>query len=174
MRKTKLLIILFVALVLWTSVILYFSSQQPDVSNAQSGIAIYIIKKIDTLFNFSETELYRKIGSILEGTWFFERYNTVYALVRKSAHFGLYFILGIICTGFGYIYSNKVLMGFLTGVCLPVTIAVIDEFNQRFVSRTSSLIDVIIDGTGAATGTLACIVLILVVRLIRRVRKIYG
>jgi VanZ family protein len=161
-KNLGILLLLFFLLVIWIRVIFYFSSQPPSVSNNQSGTAVKIIRVINDTFDITDTELYGKIENKVKNISFFKRYKTPNAMVRKSAHFGIYFLLGIISGAFGYFYAKKVLIGFLLGISLPVTIAVLDEFNQGFVDRGASLNDVIIDGAGAFTGTLVIISLILI------------
>ena len=170
MSRKNLGILLFFLFILWTSVIFYFSSQPSGVSNSQSRMAVKIISTVNDTFDITDTKLYTKLESTVKDIWLFNRYKTPNAVVRKSAHFGIYFLLGIISSVFGYIYSKKILMGFLLGTSLPVVIAVLDEFNQGFVGRTSSLNDVIIDGAGALTGTLTIIFLIFIVKIINLVR----
>lgn len=153
--------VVFFCLLIWVGVIFYFSSQPGDISNDQSGKVVLIIKKIDDFFDITDTELYLKIESKVKNSWFFEEYNTPNAVVRKSAHFGSYFILGILCSSLAYFYSEKLLIGFLLGFCMPVTIAVMDEFYQGFTERHSTLTDVLIDGTGALAG--ASIVTIVII-----------
>lgn len=171
MSRKKLSILVFIIFILWTGIIFYFSSQSPGVSNSQSKMAVRIINKVNDIFDITDTKLYTKAENMVKDIWLFNRYKTPNAVVRKSAHFGIYLILGIITSGFGYIYSKKMLMGFLLGTSLPVVIAVLDEFNQGFVGRTSSLNDVIIDGVGALTGTLAIVFLILIGKIIKLGRQ---
>jgi len=134
-------------------------------------MVVRIIRKTNDTLDITDTRIYKKVEYIITDILFMGKYKTTNAVVRKSAHFGIYFVLGIICGSFGYIYSRKLLMGLLLGICLPVTIAVIDEFNQGFVGRTSSLNDVIIDGAGAFTGTLLVIASIIIIRVIDLFKK---
>jgi len=172
MMKKKLSIFVLFLFILWTGIIFYFSSQPPGVSDSQSRMAVKIINKVNDIFDITDTKLYTKAADWVKDIWLFKKYKTPNAVARKSAHYGIYFILGIITSTFGYIYSRKMLMGFLLGVNLPVTIAVLDEFNQEFVGRTSSLSDVIIDGAGALTGTIVIIFLILISKIINMVKEI--
>ncbi|MEL7568056.1 MAG: VanZ family protein [Dehalobacterium sp.] len=170
MNRKKLSIFIFLLFILWIAVIFYFSSQPPGVSDSQSRMAVKIINKVNDLFDITDTKLYTKTTDIIKNIWLFNKYKTPNAVARKSAHFGIYFILGIITSAFGYIYARKMLLGFLLGGSLPVVIAVLDEFNQEFVGRTSSLSDVIIDGAGALTGTIIIIFLILLGKIINMVK----
>lgn len=170
MSRKKLGFILLSIFVLWIIMIFYFSSQPPDISNNQSGAVVRFIGKINDVFDITDTRSYIKLEELVKNIWLMGNYKTPNAVVRKSAHFGIYFILGILCSGLGYVYSKKLLIGFLLGVSLSVTIAVLDEFNQGFIGRTSSLNDVIIDGAGALLGTMLLISIIVIVRGIMQVR----
>lgn len=165
MIKKNLGLLLFIIFILWTGVIFYFSSQPSNVSNTQSKMTVKIITAVNDVFDISDTKIYTKLEGKIKDIWLFDKYQSPNSVVRKSAHFGIYFLLGMISCGFGYIYSKKILMGFLQGFSLPVVIAVLDEFNQKFVGRTSSLNDVIIDGAGAITGTLIIVFLIWVTKI---------
>ncbi|MCR6546834.1 VanZ family protein [Dehalobacterium formicoaceticum] len=166
MKIKKLAISLTVLFFLWTAVIFYFSSQPPEVSHSQSRIVVQIIGGINNIFDFTDTGFFVKIENVLGDFRFLDKYKTPNALVRKSAHFGIYFILGIIACAFGYTYTRKILIAFLLGGSLPVVVAVLDEYNQSQIGRTSSLTDVLIDGGGALTGTIFWIFLILIFKFI--------
>lgn len=166
MSREKLGIILFLILITWTGVIFYFSSQPPALSNHQSKTVIRIIQKVNDFFDITDTKFYAKAADLLKDTQFFKRYKTPNAMIRKTAHFGTYFLLGVISSAFGYVYSRKLFMGFLLGASLPVMIAVIDEVNQGFVGRTSLLDDVVIDGMGALAGDLVFVFIILFIKAI--------
>ncbi|AOY75619.1 VanZ family protein [Clostridium formicaceticum] len=171
MNRKKLSIIFFVVFAFWTMIIFYFSSQPPSVSYSQSNMAVRIIRKIDDILDITHTRLYQRAENVIKDLWLMNRYKTTNMVVRKSAHFGIYFILGIICSSFGYVYSKKIFIGFLLGISLPVTVAVLDEFNQGFVGRTASLNDVIIDGVGAFTGTILVMAIIFITKGILLLKK---
>ncbi|HHT62411.1 MAG TPA: VanZ family protein [Clostridia bacterium] len=165
--KRGVLFLLFCLFMMGTGVIFYFSSQPPGVSNSQSGKAVKIIQAVNDAFDITDTNLYAKIESKVKNIGFISRYKTPNAVVRKSAHFGIYFLMGMISACFGYFYARKILIGFLLGISLPVTIAVLDEYNQSFVGRGDSLNDVIIDGAGAFAGSLTVVILILIFKVIK-------
>ena len=169
--KSRIIGIIFTLLVLWIGLIFYFSSQPSQNSYAQSGMVITAVKKLDDLFDISHTKIYKSLESLLRDKLFRGRYQSTSAFVRKSAHFGIYFILGIMSSMFGYLYTKKLLITFLLGSSLPILIAVLDELNQSFVGRTSSLEDVILDGAGALMGTILVILIILMVKTITHIYK---
>ena len=72
-------------------------------------------------------------------------------IVRKAAHFMLYFILGILT--FINFKSNKENMVYALIIC--VIYAFTDEIHQMFVnSRSGELRDIIIDSLGALSSIL--------------------
>jgi VanZ family protein len=146
--------------------IFYLSSQPPEVSYGQSKFAIKIISKVNNFFDISDSALYGKVAGFIQAKWFLGFYKSTNFVVRKSAHFGIYLLFAIFASSFAYIYSRKILMGVLLGISLPITVAVLDEFNQGFVGRLSSLEDVIIDGTGALTGSILFLAVVLIIRVI--------
>lgn len=169
MAKKKTGIILLTILIIWIGVIFYFSSQPPAASYDQSKMAIKLIYKINDIFDISDTAIYEKFSDFIKNKGIFGFGKSANIVVRKSAHFGIYLLLGIVSAGFAYNYSRKKLMGLLLGISLPVTIAVLDEYNQGLVGRTSSLTDVIIDGTGAFTGSLIAVLAIIMYRVVKKI-----
>lgn len=164
-------IILLALLITWIGLIFYFSSQPSAASYKQSGLVIKGMNKIDEIFDITHTPVYKKLVYLVRDRLFGGRYKSTSALVRKSAHFGIYFVLGIMCSVFAYHYSKKFLMGFLLGISLPMVIAVLDEYNQSFVGRTSSLSDVLLDGAGALLGTIIALVMLAIISLIKHIRQ---
>lgn len=91
-------------------------------------------------------------------------------IVRKSAHFTEYMLLGIMLTGF-YTGIRKLklwkqmLAAWLTGTLYACT----DEFHQIFVpGRAGRMFDVMIDSSGVLTGVLLMTLCLLIIRLIRK------
>ncbi len=127
----------WIALILWMALIFSLSSQVEVQSNELSkGITGIIV---------------RAVGKIAPGGEFDAR--ALNHIVRKTAHFLLYFILGILA---GDALRRSGVEGYwwviLTlGICLLY--AGTDELHQLLVpGRGGQLTDVLIDGTGAAIG----------------------
>lgn len=139
----KKLIYLFLVLTLLVSGFIFHNSlQSPDESNARSdkitGVAESIID-----FVFGEDN----------------DIDTNY-IVRKTAHFIEFFVLGICFAGLCMVvkfYYGKDWMPYSFFSVLLV--AVMDEYIQSFTGRTSSVSDVWIDLAGALCGIFAAIVL---------------
>lgn len=156
-----------IVIVIWVGVIFYFSSQVPEVSHKQSGFALDIFQKVDEILDISDTAVFKKAEYFITQVLLDGRYETPNAVIRKSAHFGIYMGLGMLAAIFSYVYGKKLLLAMLLGVSFPIMIAVFDEYNQKFTGRTSSLEDVLLDGAGAFLGALIVISCILLWRLFR-------
>jgi VanZ family protein len=91
-------------------------------------------------------------------------------LVRKTAHFGLYFILGFI-SFFGFYFVSKIYLAVLLGITFPNLIAVMDEYSQQYYNRGSSLNDVIIDLYGIMSGVFFGFFLVYFSRLFIKILK---
>ena len=82
----------------------------------------------------------------------------MHGVIRKSAHFFVYFVLGFLL--FRAFYGESLLRWNLRwavySVILVILIAMSDEFHQSFVaSRTSSPVDVVIDSAGGIFSQIA-------------------
>ncbi|MDK2886001.1 MAG: hypothetical protein PWP54_559 [Thermosipho sp. (in: thermotogales)] len=166
MSKKLKIFLIFLVLFSWVLLIFYFSSRNPLESSQQSSYVTKIIKKIDQIIDFSNTPLFRKVELYIKKIWFNTKNVPTEMLVRKTAHFGLYFILGFM-SFLGFNMISKTYLAILLGITFPNLIAVLDEYNQLFYNRGSSLNDVIIDLSGIISGVLFGVFLIFVVRLIR-------
>ncbi|MTL51010.1 teicoplanin resistance protein VanZ, partial [Turicibacter sanguinis] len=81
-------------------------------------------------------------------------YQKVHYIVRKSAHFFEYAVLGGLAfwmfQGFRVTFWNQVIYSLF----MILSVAVMDEYLQSFVARTSSVSDILIDFSGGMTGVL--------------------
>ncbi|RVU71185.1 MULTISPECIES: VanZ family protein [Lactobacillus] len=81
-------------------------------------------------------------------------------VVRKLAHFGSYFLLGL----FGYLGLKRIfklpwIAPILTWLSV-LGLAALDEYHQYLTGdRTPSVFDVMLDGTGAIVAILFCIII---------------
>jgi VanZ family protein len=125
------------AVVVWMGLIFYLSHQPADMSNHLStGLTENIIAAIEKAAPHSDIDI--------------KRFNHI---VRKSAHFFAYFILGLLvmnalrrsgCNG-------KTLIGM--AILISVSFAASDEFHQLFVpGRGGQVKDVLIDSAGVSIG----------------------
>ncbi|ONN27676.1 hypothetical protein XJ44_02790 [Thermosipho affectus] len=161
MKKRTILITLFI----WIFVIFYFSSRSPVESSTQSSFVTKILKKIDSIMDFSNTKVFRNIEIFLKKLWFKTQYVPAEMLVRKTAHFSLYFILGIIT--FFTFYNKGILISSIIGITFPNLVATLDEYTQQYYKRGSSLNDVLIDLSGTITGVVLSLTIVLIIKLIK-------
>ena len=137
--KTKNYInILFI--IVWMLVIFNFSNQQGTSSSGLSDRITIKIAQIITQNKLTEDEKEQII-------------NKYSFIIRKTAHFIAYFILGfltIILTTDLYSYNKKT---FLFTLLFNFLYASTDEIHQLFINgRNGSFLDVLLDTTGALTA----------------------
>lgn len=135
MKKYKLLLI-----IIWMIIIFLFSNQSASESSKLSdGLIDNTIVKVYELFNGKASEEKKEI--IIDN-------YTVF--VRKSAHFVMYFILGILC----FIYFKDFTKHYIIySIIVCLLYAVSDEIHQMFsINRGPGVIDVLIDTLGSLTS----------------------
>ena len=130
-------------LILWMGVIFVFSNQNAEVSeNVSDG---FTSKVVDTVATVKKDESIKENKKeIIEDSRFF---------IRKTAHFSLYLVLGIL------IYLNvknvKKINPIIISLIFCILYACSDEIHQMFINeRTAKVLDVLIDTTGSLTGIL--------------------
>ncbi len=143
--KTKK-IILAMLIILVNIIIFMFSGQDGKTSESVSDkVTITVIDKYEEIKDKTYTEPQK--NKIVKDVRFF---------VRKSAHFSIYFILGVLVYLFIGCYDVK----------RPVVLAIIvcsmfaglDEVHQLFSpGRTARLYDVLIDTLGSSVGMLVVV-----------------
>lgn len=132
-----------VLLIVWLVIIFIFSCENGENSKSTS------ISVTDSGVNIANKITGNKISSLFE-----KKLTKDYlGIIRKSAHFIEYFILGIICfllfRQYGFTDSKCILFSFL--ICFVYACS--DEIHQLFVpGRTSRVFDVFIDSLGSFTG----------------------
>lgn len=141
--KRNIFFTLLVALI-WMAGIFYMSSQPADQSAALSrGVTEKVVKTIERVVAGNEFS-----------------FEELHHLVRKNAHFFMYFVLG----GIFYHLTRFLLLPrwktFVYALGLSALYAVTDEWHQLYVpGRGGQLTDVLIDSAGALTGILLYIAL---------------
>ncbi|HWQ88798.1 MAG TPA: VanZ family protein, partial [Desulfitobacteriaceae bacterium] len=139
-RRRKLLILLsWVAVILWMAFIFYLSSQVVDQSRMLSeGITnagIGAVEKVAPGLHFDLTKLN--------------------ILVRKNAHFFAFLALSILVINAGRRSGLKGLRWFLLGLGFCILYAISDEIHQLFVpGRGAQVLDVLIDSAGVFVGSI--------------------
>lgn len=138
-------IISIILLVLWMSLIFYFSHQPSYTSDkASNGVIdklINIVEKVSK-YEFNEEEL-----NIINKSLVFP--------VRKSAHFIIYLIFGILFYNLIRLYMNKTFKILIISILMCVIYACSDEIHQLFIfGRSGELRDVLIDSIGSLLGVM--------------------
>ena len=157
----KRLICLRILLILLTItvmvVIFMLSADDADASKAKSEvISDSLIYRILASFDWNEEQT-EKITHI-----------TV-KIVRKTAHFSEYALLGMLLTGVCLSFGKQYDVTFAVSQGVSSLYAVSDELHQYFVpGRSCQLSDMVLDSCGAAVGIG---ILLLIVWLIRRRRR---
>ena len=153
--KIKVKRIIFAILIIINcSVIFYFSNQVADNSDVQSSRLVEFVSKIiPAIRDMNEPD-----KTILKE-------EILTPIIRKTAHYSIYTILGIFTYNFIATYETttrkKIIYALLFCTCYAAT----DEFHQLFVQgRSGELRDILIDSIGALTG-------ILIVMGIKRIER---
>lgn len=138
MNKKKI-IIKAIILIIWMIIIYLLSNQKgSDSSNLSNGL-LYSIFKIFSLPD-----------SLINDCLLF--------FIRKLAHFTEYFILGILVITL--LKEFKIQHIFIVSALICLLYALTDEIHQLFIdNRAGSIIDVIIDFSGATVGLLGYYIL---------------
>ena len=122
--------------------IFYFSSDNGDESSYKSDSVILRVSSFFGVDNLSKKEQQNLI-------------DTFVVPVRKSAHFTIYFILGIALVSFLREFSIPIQKLLLLSIFLAFLYACSDEVHQLFIpGRTGRAFDVFIDTLGASSGVL--------------------
>ena len=142
-------VIKLILIVLWMALIFSFSSDNADTSTEKSdGV---IIKVSEIFLNKELTQIEKK-----------ELTSKYIVLVRKSAHFTLYFILGVLVFIFVKDFTFCSYKTVLISVLVVLLYSISDEVHQLFVpGRSGEIFDVFIDTMG---GFISCNLLYLIFR----------
>lgn len=129
----------WVLVILWMSLIFFFSHQVATESNELStGIIskiVNIISKVTPSIEINEANLNH--------------------IIRKAAHFTIYLILGILVTNALKDGNKSKLNLILASLVICILYAISDEFHQLFIpGRSGEIKDVILDSLGALLGIL--------------------
>lgn len=149
-----LLIFLTIAVMV---VIFFLSADNADESNAKSEV-------------ISDSLIYRILSSF---DWNAEQTEKIthitVKIVRKTAHFSEYALLGMLLTGVCLSFGKSYGVTFTVSQAVSSLYAVSDELHQYFVpGRSCQLSDMLLDSCGAAVGIG---MLLLLIWLIRRKKR---
>lgn len=145
MKNITKRIIFATLIIINCATIFYFSHQVADDSSNQSSIIVEIISNIiPYIKNMEEPDKIIFKEEILT------------PIVRKTAHFSIYAMLGLLTTNFMLTIENKKMYKrALFALAFCFIYAITDEFHQTFIpGRSGELRDVLIDSSGALVGIL--------------------
>jgi VanZ family protein len=130
-------IVSWIAAILWMATIFLLSHQPAnDSSKLSLGLLDFFMQSLSALA--PQVEMHA---------------DALHTVVRKGAHFGAYFILGILMlNGLRQVGGRRVKSAVLA-LCFCFLYAVTDEIHQLFIpGRSGQFTDVLIDTAGAAAG----------------------
>ena len=138
MRRRKAL---WIITILWAVLIFCFSAQPAkDSSKISNNITQKIIDTVPEL-QYDKPSQQDMISVAMR------------VVVRKTAHFFLYFILGILVLALLKTYPSAKKYAVITALIICILYAVTDEIHQEFVDgRSGRPLDVGIDGLGSFLG----------------------
>lgn len=161
--QTKIKRIVLGILILFNcAIIFYFSHQVADESSKQSSRLVeFISNVIPTIKNMEEPD-----KTILKE-------EILTPIVRKTAHFSIYAMLGILTTSFMLTIENKKIGKIMIIALLFCFLyAITDEFHQTFIiGRSGEFRDVLIDTTGACIGSFLVIGINNIIRKNRKIKN---
>lgn len=148
-KKTKIKRIVFTILIIINCIVIFnFSNKVADDSSKQSGIVVNFISQIiPSIKNMPEPDR----TNFMEGA--------LTTIVRKTAHFSIYTLLGLLSMNFMLTFKEKIFykidLRCLVALAFCTFYAITDEIHQYFIpGRSCELRDVCIDTLGAILGIL--------------------
>ncbi|ADI00574.1 VanZ family protein [Salisediminibacterium selenitireducens] len=128
----------WLAVILWMGLIFFFSHQPGDESAALSGGITRWIHTVLTALPLIDFEI-----------------GILHTLIRKSAHFFVYLILGVLVLHALLASRVTLFRASVYAWFIATAYAATDEYHQTFIpGRVGDVMDVVIDSLGAMTGIL--------------------
>ena len=136
-------IILSILIILWMGLIFFFSNQQAvDSDNVSNGVISKVIDVIEYIKGSEFTD--NELDMI---------YDYAVTPVRKTAHFLIYTILGMLVFNLIKQYKVKIKDVIIISILICLFYACTDEIHQLFIlGRSGELRDVLIDTLGSIFG----------------------
>lgn len=143
-------IIFFILIIINCMTIFYFSNQVANVSSASSGrIVNFLAQVLPALKNMPEEEKQEVCSNVLQ------------PIVRKTAHFSIYTLLGFFTMNFALTFNTNNYKRTIASWGAGTLYATTDEFHQYFIlGRSCEFRDVCIDSLGVFTGIMIAILLV--------------
>lgn len=157
MKKNIIRIVLFILIIVISTIIFDFSAQDGETSG---GISKKVITVIADILNLDEDT---KVVFVEKGE----------GVIRKLAHFGIYTLLGLASMGFMATFNIKRKIQVLITIIWGFLYASTDELHQMFINgRTASFLDVLLDTSGIIFGVLIIILSIYILKKINKKKNI--
>lgn len=129
------------------------AAQSSNTSKKVTEVVVEVVKKT------------RSVPKAEEATLF----EVCHKIVRKTAHFSEFMLLAIFVAALCRSYRFNMHVTLIISLLYPLLFAAADEFHQLFVDgRSGQITDVLIDFSGALTGTLAFVLCRFILLHIRR------
>lgn len=153
-------VVFLVLIILNCITIFYFSHQIANNSSKQSSRVVEIVSNIVPF-----------IKNMQEPNKTILKEGILSTIIRKTAHFSIYAMLGIFTINFVVTISNKnIHKNIIYTILFCFIYAITDEFHQSFIpGRSAEIRDVLIDTLGALTGIL---VVIVITKLLTKIKKL--
>lgn len=161
MKKIIIITISWLLVIAWMGGIFYLSNMKGEESTAKSTKAVEttIKKTVETTNKVGLTNKNPESKKIKE------KAKELNFTARKSMHVFEYFVLTLLLINALYQSGVKGKKIFLIALIISILYACTDEYHQYFRERTSSLIDILIDTSGAL---LSIILLSIIIKLRKR------
>lgn len=150
-NKKRKIIILTILVFTWMSTIYFFSSQDSTESSGTSGVIVQTITKV--IPNFENKHIDEKVEIV----------DTLQHFVRKTAHFAIYALGGILLVSLTTECSaqNPKFAALLIGTLYATT----DEWHQYYIpGRSAEIADVCLDAVGVLTGIILFWIIIKIIQ----------
>jgi VanZ family protein len=134
-------VVAIIVVILWMSIVFYFSNQQGEGSSkTSSNVAKIIVNMIDIKNEYTNQEKEELI-------------QIINPYIRKLAHYTIYAIGGIVISQCVYLFYNKEKIMIYISTVVGVLYAISDELHQLIIAgRSGKIQDVLIDSIGILTG----------------------
>ena len=172
MKKSKivLIIVVFMMIILWGTVIYKLSDMNTMNSNGHSTdiITVFLEKGLEFTNDLGITNSHPNASKIEHAS------TLLNSPLRKVMHASVYFVLAffLIIVVNMLFKNNKYFISLMITILLCFIFAMTDEYHQTFVAgRTGQFMDVLIDTSGAIVGTLYYGTYYLVYRIGKKSKK---
>lgn len=139
MRKYMKQIISWALVLIWMGLIFYMSAQPGNESqNMSKGVVEVVIQAVERVAP--------RVAEQLD-------IRNLHHLIRKSAHFFVYLVLGLVVMNALNVSGIQGRRGIILSLTICILYAISDEVHQLFVpGRSGEVMDVIIDSLGSSAG----------------------